>query len=333
MMRFDSIRSAPLAARAATKLRRSASPTVAGLLRVELDAPNTAAALHHARERLAVRRRRRRSAVADRRRERVREVGLRAAGMPASRRDGRSRLERVPADVRHLESQRRRAGRPDATRSRRSQQPTPARQQPEARQLRRLARCPRTATACPGRCRAAAAGADSRADRARATSHRARPSRRSARRPARRSPSARASSAGPSGVARRRRRQPRRALRTDVRLPGAVVDERDHCYSSPLVLGSIRAQLAVLRAGDAQRAAERLERGLDPVVARAAVEHLQVHVAARAEREALEEVVHELGLEVAHAAARARRATPRRAAGPPRSMAATASVSSIGITK
>ena len=53
----------------------------------------------------------------------------------------------------------------------------------------------------------------------------------------------------------------------------------------------MRGQPPVLRARDAQRARERLEHRLDLMVARSAVQHLHVHVGARALREALEEVL------------------------------------------
>src|SRR5687767_4488271 len=59
------------------------------------------------------------------------------------------------------------------------------------------------------------------------------------------------------------------------------------------------AELLVFRTGDAQRARERLEDRLDLVVAGSAVEHLHVDVAAHALCEAFEEVLHQLGLEVA----------------------------------
>src|SRR6185295_4713991 len=55
----------------------------------------------------------------------------------------------------------------------------------------------------------------------------------------------------------------------------------------------------VLRHGHAQRAGERLEDRLDVVMARASVQHFDVDVGARADGEALEEVVHELGLQIA----------------------------------
>ena len=79
----------------------------------------------------------------------------------------------------------------------------------------------------------------------------------------------------------------------------AVVHDRDH--SSSFVLGSMPAELAVLRAGDAERAAERLERRLDPVMRRTPVEDLHVDVAAHTAGEPVEEVGHQLRLEVADA--------------------------------
>ena len=65
------------------------------------------------------------------------------------------------------------------------------------------------------------------------------------------------------------------------------------------MLGSMRASRAILLARDAQRARERLEHRFDVVMAGAPVQHLDVHVRARADREAFEEVVHELGLQIA----------------------------------
>src|SRR5205807_332569 len=50
---------------------------------------------------------------------------------------------------------------------------------------------------------------------------------------------------------------------------------------------------------DAQRARERLEHRFDLVMARAAVQHLHVHVAPGPEREALKKVVDELRLQIA----------------------------------
>src|SRR6185436_17712073 len=56
---------------------------------------------------------------------------------------------------------------------------------------------------------------------------------------------------------------------------------------------------AILCAGHPQRARERLEDRLNLVMARAAVEDLDVDVRPRADGEALEEIVHQLGLEIA----------------------------------
>ena len=82
---------------------------------------------------------------------------------------------------------------------------------------------------------------------------------------------------------------------------GAVIDERDH--SRPLVLGSMLREALVFRARHAQCARERLETGFDLVMVGTSVEHLQMDVGARGVGKALEEVVHELGLQIAHHAA------------------------------
>ncbi len=75
---------------------------VAGLLRVELQAEDRAA-LDDAGERVRPGRRRRRRRLADRRRERVREVGLRPRRDAGQDRRRPRRVHGVPADVRHLE--------------------------------------------------------------------------------------------------------------------------------------------------------------------------------------------------------------------------------------
>ena len=61
-------------------------------------------------------------------------------------------------------------------------------------------------------------------------------------------------------------------------------------------------KLAVPRACDAQRPRERLENRLHPVVAGSSVQDLHVHVGAGAKGEPLEEILDQLGLEIAHAA-------------------------------
>src|SRR6266567_3166079 len=61
------------------------------------------------------------------------------------------------------------------------------------------------------------------------------------------------------------------------------------------------AELTVFRAGDAKRAREGLEDRLDLMMAGSAVQNLHVDVRARALREPLEEILHELGLQVADA--------------------------------
>ena len=68
-------------------------------------------------------------------------------------------------------------------------------------------------------------------------------------------------------------------------------------------------------------------------MARAAVEHLHVHVGACPLREALEEILHQLRLQVADARDLQVEIDDRVRAAADRSIAATASVSSIGITK
>ena len=91
-------------------------------------------------------------------------------------------------------------------------------------------------------------------------------------------------------------------------------------------------QPAVFRARHPQGARERLEHRLHLVVARPAVHHLQVDIGARGRRETLEEVLHQFRLQVADANDPDFRShdgeRPAR-----KSMAATASVSSMGITK
>ena len=110
----------------------------------------------------------------------------------------------------------------------------------------------------------------------------------------------------------------------------AVIDQRDH--SSPFVLGSIFASRASFAHATRSARANALNTASIVMMARAAVQHLDVHVGARADREAFEEVVDELGLQIADRATLTFRSTT--ACGrPPRSMAATASVSSIGMTK
>ena len=54
-------------------------------------------------------------------------------------------------------------------------------------------------------------------------------------------------------------------------------------------------------ARDPERAGERLEDGFNLVMARSAVHHLHVDIRAGANREPFEEIVHELGLQIAHA--------------------------------
>ena len=117
-------------------------------------------------------------------------------------------------------------------------------------------------------------------------------------------------------------------------IPGAVIDQGNpHVSQQPLRAGEHPRQAAVLRAGDAQRAGERLEHRFDVMVARASVQHLDVDVGARADREPFEEIVDELGLQIADAGDARLQIDDGVCGRPPRSMAATASVSSIGITK
>ena len=65
------------------------------------------------------------------------------------------------------------------------------------------------------------------------------------------------------------------------------------------MLGSIRARRRSFAQATPQRARERLEHRLDLVMARAAVEHLDVDVGPRADGEAFEEIVDQLGLQIA----------------------------------
>jgi hypothetical protein len=91
-------------------------------------------------------------------------------------------------------------------------------------------------------------------------------------------------------------------------------------------------ELLVFRARDAQGARERLEDRFDLMVARAPVHHLDVHVGSGAQRKAVEELVDELGLEIAdlcHADLEIDDGVRASA----EIDAATASVSSIGMTK
>ncbi len=97
-------------------------------------------------------------------------------------------------------------------------------------------------------------------------------------------------------------------------IPGAVIDQRNR-YSRPLRRGQHLRELPVLRAREPQRARERLEHRLDLVMARAAVQHLDVDVRARALREPVEEIVHQLGLQVADRDRRAARDRRPRARG------------------
>ena len=119
-------------------------------------------------------------------------------------------------------------------------------------------------------------------------------------------------SAGAAGTKIRRRSRERLAHRRQI--ASAVVDRARSQQSLSCSAASWR-QLLVLRAGDAQRAGERLEDRLDVMVARPAVQHLHVDVGARADREAFEEVVDELGLQIADARGRSPSDRRRRAAG------------------
>ena len=83
---------------------------------------------------------------------------------------------------------------------------------------------------------------------------------------------------------------------------GAVVDQRDH--SRPLVLGSIFARRLSFEHATRKRARERLEARFDLVVVRAPVHHLEVHVGAGGLRKPLEEIVDQLGLQIADEAHR-----------------------------
>ena len=80
---------------------------------------------------------------------------------------------------------------------------------------------------------------------------------------------------------------------------GLVVDERNH--SSPLVLGSMRASRLSFAQATRSARANALNTASILMMARSAVQHLDVDVRARADREALEEVVDQLGLQIADA--------------------------------
>ena len=82
-------------------------------------------------------------------------------------------------------------------------------------------------------------------------------------------------------------------------IAGFVIDDRYAHQSKSLGGWQHLAKLLVARAGDAQGAREGFEDGFDLVVVRAAVHGLDVDVGARAASEALEEVGHEFGLQVA----------------------------------
>ncbi len=205
-------------------------------------------------------------------------------GRPSSRRESlRRRCQRVPADVRHLDV----AAELEAA----------AGEYAEARRGQALRRCRRRATAGP-----------------RQMPSNGRP-RRSRRRMALRQSASIARRRGEVSDARdddgaraieaRRRvdqahvRPNRDAGLGDRRqIAGAIVDERDRSQQS-LRRRQHPREPAVARARDAQRAGERLEDRLDLVMTRPAVQHLQVHVGARGRREALEEVLHELGRQIA----------------------------------
>ena len=168
-------------------------------------------------------------AVADRRRERMREIGGRVRlGTPSSSRDGASvRVERVPADVRHFHV----AGRAEAAAGETGRVPAA----PAPR------RCLRTATAGRDRCRAAA------------RRRRARPADRRAPRVVERGRRREVTDAGnDDGAARRRAPSSVSTMRTSAptaasalldrrEIAGAVVDERDG-HSSPSSIGSMRAR-------------------------------------------------------------------------------------------
>ena len=122
----------------------------------------------------------------------------------------------------------------------------------------------------------------------------------------------RTSRSGASGVKKLRAERGER-LPHRRQVARAVVDQRDH--SSPFVRRQHLGEPLVLGAGDAQRAGERLEDRFDLVMARSAVHHLHVHVGAGADREPFEEIVDELGLQIADPRGAAPSDRRRRAAG------------------
>ena len=192
-------------------------------------------------------------------------------------------------------------------------------------------RCPRTATACRGRCRAAAAL------RRRARGSRRSTSRSSARRRAEVADAGHDDAGGAGELVRRVRHEDVGADRR--RAPSSPTSGCRPCSRSARSQQPLRARQHAREARDPSRTATRSARAnaLNTasilVMARAAVEHLDVHVGARADARSLR-----------RNRARARSADRRRArrctcrsttacGRPPRSIAATASVSSIGMTK
>ena len=193
--------------------------------------------------------------------------------MPSRMREVCTTSQRVPADVRDLQRLREEARSIPGSKAE-----TAARRAPR--------RCPRTGTAGRGRCRAA----ERRVRR-----------RRGSRRATRASSALRRAEVADAGNDRCRRRRRGRPDADGVKNVGAdrgraPCARRSGCrrrsrssaiYSRPFGGGQHPRRAAGPSSSHAQGARERLEDRLDLVVARAAVEHLDVHVGARALREAL----------------------------------------------
>ena len=98
----------------------------------------------------------------------------------------------------------------------------------------------------------------------------------------------------------RLRAQVAQRLKHRGQIASFVVDDGYAHQSSPFGGWQHLAQLLVARAGDAQRPRKGLEDGFDLVMVRAAVHRFDVHVGARAAREALKEIGDQFGLQIAH---------------------------------
>ena len=229
---------------------------VAGFLRVELQAEDRAA-LDDAGERVRPCRRRRRGRLADRRRERVREVGLRPGATPARIDDGRVGFTAFQPTCGTLNSAQLRRGTPRSQSARAS---AAAGQQPEPGEPRRLGAPLEQELQPEADAEQRLAGVARRQDRLapRRVEHAVAskwPT------PGTIRPSA------PANLRRRLRREHLGAgrgqrLAHGRQVAGAIVDQRDDSQQ-PLRARQHPLQPPVLRAGDAQRARERLEHRFD----------------------------------------------------------------------